>query len=102
MSEWTSVGPEEGRLDLDAVTIGEFEIAIARLHDGSWVAFDDICSHEECSLSEGDLEGERIVCPCHSSAFDVRTGAVRHGPAYIPIAVYPIRVQDGELELELP
>lgn len=102
MSEWTSVGPEEGRLDLDAVMVGELEIALARLQDGTWVAFDNMCTHEECPLSEGDLEGERIVCPCHSSAFDVRTGAVRHGPAYIPLAVYPVRVQDGALEVEVP
>jgi 3-phenylpropionate/trans-cinnamate dioxygenase ferredoxin subunit len=102
MSEWNAVGPEQGRLDLDAVIIGDLEIALARLDDGLWVAFDNMCTHEECPLSEGDLEGGRIVCPCHSSAFDVRTGAVRHGPAYIPLAVYPVRVQNGELQVELP
>jgi 3-phenylpropionate/trans-cinnamate dioxygenase ferredoxin component len=102
MSEWTGVGPEQGRLDLDAVMIGDLEIAIARLDDGSWVAFDNMCTHEECPLSDGDLEGDRIVCPCHSSAFDVRTGAVRHGPAYVPLAVYPVRVQNGELQVEVP
>ncbi len=106
MSEWISVGPEEGRLDLDAVMLDQLEIALARLQDGTWVAFDNMCTHEECPLSDGDLEGdleaERIVCPCHSSAFDVRTGAVRHGPAYIPLAVYPVRVQAGALEVEVP
>lgn len=101
MSDWVSVGPAEGRLDLDAVWIGEREIALARLGDGSWVAFDNACTHEECPLSEGDLEGARIVCHCHSSAFDVRTGAVLEGPAEEPLAVYPIRVQDGELEVEM-
>jgi 3-phenylpropionate/trans-cinnamate dioxygenase ferredoxin component len=102
MGEWTGVGPEQGRLGLDAVMIGNLEIAIARLDDGSWVAFDNTCTHEECPLSDGDLEEGRIVCPCHSSAFDVRTGAVRHGPAYVPLAVYPVRVQNGELQVEVP
>ena len=41
-----------------------------------WVAFDDTCTHEECSLAEGELDGAVIVCPCHGSEFDVRTGDV--------------------------
>jgi nitrite reductase/ring-hydroxylating ferredoxin subunit len=102
MGDWTNVGPVEGRLDLDAVWIGEREIALARLSDGMWVAFDNDCTHEECPLSEGDLDGERIVCHCHSSEFDVRTGAVLEGPAEDPLGVYPVRVRHGQLEVEVP
>ena len=101
MSDWTSVGPLAGRLDLDAVWIGGLEIAVARLDDGSWVAFDNACTHEECPLSEGNLDGGRIVCHCHSSAFDVRTGAVLEGPAEEPLWVYAVRVQNGELEVDV-
>ena len=97
MGEWTSVGPAEGRPYLGAAAVGGREIALARLDDGSWAAFDDTCTHEECPLSEGDLEGERIVCYCHSSTFDVRTGAVLEGPAEEPIRVYETRVEDGDL-----
>jgi len=96
---WTSVGAEQGRPDLGVVTVRGREIALARLGDGSWVAFDDACTHEECPLSEGDLDGDRIVCYCHSSAFDVRTGEVLRGPAEEPLAVYPVRVEDGELQV---
>lgn len=101
MSDWRSAGPVQGRLDLDAVWIGELEIALARLDDGSWVALDNACTHEECPLSEGDLEGTRIVCHCHSSAFDVRTGAVLEGPAQEPLSVYPVRVENGELQVDV-
>ena len=76
------------------------ELAFARLADGSLVAFDDMCTHEECPLSDGDLEGERIVCTCHGSEFDVRTGAVLQGPPTEPISVYEVRAGDGELEVE--
>ena len=102
MTGWTSVGAEQGRPDLGVVTVRGREIALARLGDGSWVAFDDACTHEECPLSEGDLDGDRIVCYCHSSAFDVRTGEVLQGPAEEPIAVYPARVEDGELQVAVP
>jgi 3-phenylpropionate/trans-cinnamate dioxygenase ferredoxin component len=102
MGDWITVGPVEGRLDLDAVLIGGREIALARLDDGDWVAFDGSCTHEECPLAEGDLDGQEIVCPCHSSAFDVRTGEVLEGPAEEPLSIYPVRIENGELQVEVP
>jgi nitrite reductase/ring-hydroxylating ferredoxin subunit len=101
VSNWTSVGPAEGRPALDGVVIDDREIALARLPDGTWVAFDDTCTHEECPLSEGDLEGERIVCYCHGSEFDLRTGEVLEGPAEDPLPMYPARVEGGELQVAL-
>ena len=102
MGDWTSIGPEESHPALGAVTVEGRELAVARLDDGSWVAFDNDCTHEECPLSEGELEGDRITCYCHSSAFDVRTGELLHGPAQEPITVYPVRVESGELQVSLP
>jgi nitrite reductase/ring-hydroxylating ferredoxin subunit len=76
-------------------------VALARLEDGSLVAFGDTCTHEECPLSEGDLEGGRVVCYCHSGEFDVRTGAVLKGPPEDPIPVYELREENGELQVHL-
>jgi 3-phenylpropionate/trans-cinnamate dioxygenase ferredoxin component len=101
VGDWTSLGPVAGRAELDAVVVEGLEIAVARLDDGSWVAFDNVCTHEECPLAEGDLDGDRIICYCHSSAFDVRTGEVLDGPAEEPLRVYETRVERGELELRL-
>src|SRR5712692_7940815 len=65
--------------------------------EGSLHAFDDTCTHEDCSLADGDLEraGDRmaVTCPCHFAQFDVRTGAVLAAPAVNPIKVYPVRVE---------
>ena len=99
MSGWTSVGPVDDLADLGAVTVDGVELALARLDDGSWAAFDDTCPHEECPLSEGDLDGERIICYCHSSSFDVRTGRVLSGPAEDDLAIYETRVEAGELQV---
>ena len=98
MSGWIPVGRAETAPELQAVG----EIAVARLDDGSFAAFDDACTHEECPLSESDLEGGKVVCYCHSSEFDVRTGAVLRGPAREPIRVYETRVVDGELQVLAP
>ena len=95
---WITVGRAEYAPELQAAG----EIAVARLADGSFAAFDDACTHEECPLSEGELEGEKVVCYCHSSEFDVRTGAVLRGPATEPLLVYETRVADGELQVLAP
>jgi nitrite reductase/ring-hydroxylating ferredoxin subunit len=77
------------------------EVALARLPDGSWSAFGNDCTHEECPLAEGDLEGERIVCYCHGSTFDVRSGTVLEGPAEEPLTLFDVRVVDGDLQVLL-
>jgi len=102
VGDWTSIGPEEGRPNLDAVIVHGREIALARLDDGSWAAFDNDCTHEECPLAEGDLDGDRIECYCHGSVFDVHTGEVLEGPADEPLTVYLVRVEDGELQVAVP
>lgn len=101
MVDWTSLGPEEGRPDLDAVIVDGREIALARLADGSWAAFDNDCTHEECPLADGDLEDDRVTCYCHSSMFDLRTGEVLRGPAVDPLTLLPVRVENGELQVSL-
>lgn len=58
------------RVELDGNTI-----VIVNL-DGEYYAISDTCSHEEASLSEGELDGNVITCPKHGSRFDVKTGRV--------------------------
>ena len=66
-----------------------------------WVAFDDTCTHEECSLADGELEGGVIVCPCHGSEFDVRTGDVLTPPALDPLPIYEAREAGGAVQVRL-
>jgi nitrite reductase/ring-hydroxylating ferredoxin subunit len=67
---------------------------------GAFHAFDDTCTHLQCSLADGDLEETTVICPCHGSEFDVTTGAVLQGPARKPLATYETRVEGGTLEVE--
>jgi len=75
-------------------------IAIANVQ-GAYYAFDDECTHEQCSLAEGDLAGTTVTCMCHGAEFDVRSGAVLAPPAIIPIRVYPTRVEGDALNIEI-
>jgi 3-phenylpropionate/trans-cinnamate dioxygenase ferredoxin subunit len=80
--------------------VGETEIAIYNV-DGELYATQDTCSHEEASLSGGELFGHQIECPLHGARFDIRTGKALTLPAVYPIKTYPVRVVDGRVEIEL-
>ncbi len=64
--------------------VDRIEIAVANC-DGEYLAVDDICSHAEYSLSDGevDVDDYTIECPKHGSTFDLHTGrpqdAAGHG-----------------------
>ena len=103
MSDWVTIGRESDLPSgaLRGVQIGETSLAMGRLEDGTLVAFSEWCTHEECPLSDGDLEGDHVVCYCHSGEFDVRTGMVMKGPPEDPLQVYEIRAMGGELQVRI-
>lgn len=80
------------------VEFDEEPIAIWNV-DGEYYATSDTCTHEEASLSEGDLWGEVVECPLHGAQFDVRTGEVLSLPAMYPLHTYPVKVEDDGLYL---
>ncbi len=77
-------------------------IALVRIGD-DFHAVDDECSHEDYSLSEGDVWAAEceIECPRHGSTFDLRTGEACSLPATQPVAVYPLEVADGTVSVVL-
>ena len=78
--------------------VGDDEIALFNV-DGEFYATNDICTHEEASLSEGELFGHVVECPLHGARFDVRTGKALSLPAVYPVKTYPTRVVDGQVEV---
>lgn len=81
------------------VDVGGSAIVLRRV-DGTWYAVADSCSHAGCAFSEdAELHGTTIVCNCHGSEFDLRTGVVVRGPAEYDVRTYEVRERDGRLEL---
>ncbi|MGQ9469494.1 MAG: Rieske (2Fe-2S) protein [Nitrososphaerales archaeon] len=39
---------------------------------GRFYAIGNRCTHMACLLSKGNLEGEKVTCPCHFSVFNVK------------------------------
>lgn len=79
------------RFDIDG-----HRLCVVRIED-DWYVVGDECSHEDYSLSEGDVwEEERVIeCPKHGSTFSLETGEPQSLPATRPVPVYALRV-DGE------
>ncbi len=69
--------------------------------NGVFYAADEYCTHEDASLCLGALRDGRVKCPLHGSWFDLSDGSVEDEPATEPLRVYPSRVRDGWLEIDL-
>jgi 3-phenylpropionate/trans-cinnamate dioxygenase ferredoxin subunit len=77
------------------VDVAGTAVCVVHAEDGTFFAINDVCSHEDASLSEGWVYDREIECPRHNSVFDLSTGEATSLPATEPVAVYPI-VVDGD------
>ena len=69
--------------------------------DGTIYATDDLCSHEDASLSTGALKAECVSCPLHGSRFNVRTGEPMEDPATENIRTFPVRVENNKVMIQI-
>jgi 3-phenylpropionate/trans-cinnamate dioxygenase ferredoxin subunit len=89
---------EARRFDVDG-----HRIAVVRIGD-DWYAIGDRCSHEDYSLSEGDVweEEREIECPKHGSTFSLVDGEAQTLPATKPVPVYVVEVEGNDVNVVLP
>ena len=62
-------------------------------------AIDDICSHAEASLSEGDVTPGKIECWLHGAEFDLRSGEALTPPAIAPVATYSVTIEGESVKI---
>lgn len=70
---------------------------LRRASDQQFVAFSMNCTHLGCPvrwLAEANL----FMCPCHGGVF-YSDGQVASGPPPKPLNQYPVRVQNGEVQI---
>jgi 3-phenylpropionate/trans-cinnamate dioxygenase ferredoxin subunit len=68
--------------------------------DGRLYAIEDVCTHDGGELDQGELEGDRIMCPRHGAYFDVTTGAALTLPAVMPVRTYAVRLEGDAIFVE--
>lgn len=74
------------------------ELCVVR--QGSEVfAIDDLCSHAEASLSEGEVSSGKIECWLHGAEFDLRTGEALTPPASAPVMSYQVTIEGDEVTI---
>jgi 3-phenylpropionate/trans-cinnamate dioxygenase ferredoxin subunit len=102
MANWVRVADAGDVSDgeVNSYSVDDRQVAVANV-EASLHAFDDTCTHQGCSLAEGDLDDKVIECPCHGSQFDIVTGEVLEGPATDPVDVFEVREEAGELQVSV-
>ena len=100
MSDWIPVCPVSDLppgahrvVDVDGVQVAVFNL------QGQLYAIEDVCTHDGGILTGGPVEGDEIVCPRHGARFSIRTGAALSPPAFEPTATFPLRVEDGIVQV---
>jgi 3-phenylpropionate/trans-cinnamate dioxygenase ferredoxin component len=100
-----SVCPAEelGEGEMRLVEADGRKIGVFRCAGGELYAIEDRCSHDDGPLAEGEFDRDActVECPRHGSLFDIRTGRPKTLPAYVPVEVFEVREEDGEVKLEV-
>ncbi|MCB9455006.1 MAG: non-heme iron oxygenase ferredoxin subunit [Anaerolineaceae bacterium] len=100
MAEFTTVAtideiPPGERM---VVELGRHWVAIFNV-DGTYYAIEDVCTHDDGPLAEGELTGCIIECPRHGATFDITNGKVLTAPAIVDVPTYAVRVQGDNIQI---
>ena len=100
MSDWVDVARVEAistgkpvHVDIDGAGIAVFRL------DDAFYAIEDVCTHDGGQLTGGCVENDQIICPRHGARFSIRTGEALSAPAYEPTAKFPVRVENGMVQV---
>jgi 3-phenylpropionate/trans-cinnamate dioxygenase ferredoxin subunit len=100
MSDWVEVAPE-GELkigDVKIVDVDDVMVAVFNL-DGEYIAIEDVCPHDGSEIATGCIKNGVLECPHHGATFDLRSGGVLTPPAYEPLEMMALRVENGVIEV---
>jgi len=86
----------EGR----AYAVGDLQIAVFRLRNGTVRATQAVCPHAGGPLADGQLDDSVVLCPLHAAAFELDTGHARTG--HPSLTLYPVQVVDGTIAVTTP
>lgn len=71
--------------------------------EGSLLAIEDRCSHDDGPLAEGEFDPAActVECPRHGSLFDLTTGRPKTLPAFQPVQTFAVAVEGDTITLEV-
>ena len=80
------------------VEVGDEPVCLINL-GGEFFALNDVCTHQDASLSDGEIVGDEVECPLHGGAFEIRTGQPAAFPVVVPVETYKVRVVGDEVQV---
>jgi 3-phenylpropionate/trans-cinnamate dioxygenase ferredoxin subunit len=103
MSQWVKACAAG---DVDEEDVMRFDhdgktFAIYRSPDDKYYATDGLCTHEKVHLADGLVMDEIIECPKHNGRFDYRTGAAKGAPVCVNLKTYAVKLEDGNVMIDI-
>nr|WP_218623876.1 Rieske 2Fe-2S domain-containing protein [Granulicella sp. dw_53] len=68
--------------------------------NGELSALDNWCPHRLGPLGQGWIEGDAVICPWHSWAFNMKTGQAEY-PVHEHVDVFPLKVEGDNLLVDI-
>jgi len=101
MAKFVKVGRMDELAEGQATVAQVDGLRIAIFHvGGRYYALEASCPHEGGPLDDGVVEGLRVICPWHGYDFHLKTGECSLDPG-LRALTYPVKVQDGDLLIEM-
>ena len=82
--------------------LGNLAVAVVRIGD-DWYAIGDRCSHQNVSLSQGDVLAGSLELECwkHGSCFSLVDGQPHALPATKPVPTYTVKIEGDDVFVEV-
>jgi len=64
-------------------------------------ATDGMCTHEDQHLEFGMVIDTVIECPRHQGRFDIISGEALSEPVCVNLKTFPVKVEDGDVYIQL-
>ena len=103
MGNWIQVCQAD---DIEAEDVIRFDhgdrtFAIYRSNDDQYYASDGLCTHENVHLAGGFVMDNIVECPKHNGRFDIATGEAKGAPAGSDLQTYPVKVEGGQVGIDI-
>ena len=102
MSKYFTVAKKD---ELEEGKMKEYKVSAKTLVlvkiEGDYLAFDSLCTHAECPLAGGYLDGTTVTCYCHGAQFDISSGEVLSPPATSPLQTYKVKLEGDDILVKI-
>ena len=103
MNKWITVCLKD---DIEEEDVIRFDndgrtFAIYRGFGVEYFATDGLCTHERVHLADGLVLDDTIECPKHNGRFNYKTGVALRSPACEALSTYPVRLENGVVQIAL-